>query len=163
GLGEYEFEAMHPEDIKRRRKNMLRRRLPHLVAERDETVVGYAYAVPFRKRPAYRYAVKHSIYVHKDHLHSGIGRRLLPALIDACAEAGYRQMIAYIDVANLPSIQLHEAPSLPAGRDSGGGRLQIRPLDGQPDDAARVGAGQLTAAGNLGPARSWAPPSATHP
>ena len=109
GLGEYEFEAMNPEDIKRRRKNMLRRRLPHLVAERDGTVVGYAYAVPFRKRPAYRYAVKHSIYVHKDHLHSGIGRRLLPALIDACAEAGYRQMIAYIEVANLPSMQLHEA------------------------------------------------------
>jgi L-amino acid N-acyltransferase YncA len=67
--------------------------------------------VPFRKRPAYRYAVKHSIYVHKDHLHSGIGRRLLPALIEACAAAGFRQMIAYIDVANLPSIQLHEAHS----------------------------------------------------
>ena len=109
GLGEYEFEPMNPEDIKRRRKNMLRRRLPHLVAERDGVIVGYAYAVPFRKRPAYRYAVKHSIYVHKDHLHSGIGRRLLPALIDACAGAGYRQMIAYIDVSNLPSIQLHEA------------------------------------------------------
>jgi L-amino acid N-acyltransferase YncA len=111
GLGEYEFEEMHPEDIKRRRKNMLKRRLPHLVAERAGTIVGYAYAVPFRKRPAYRYAVKHSIYVHKDHLHSGIGRRLLPALIEACAAAGFRQMIAYIDVANLPSIQLHEAHS----------------------------------------------------
>ena len=108
GLGEYEFEEMHPEDIKRRRKNMLKRRPPHLVAERSGTIVGYAYAVPFRKRPAYRYAVKHSIYVHKDHLHSGIGRRLLPALIEACATAGFRQMIAYIDVANLPSIQLHE-------------------------------------------------------
>jgi len=109
GLGEYEFEPMHPEDIKRRRKNMLKRRLPHLVAERDGMIVGYAYAVPFRKRPAYRYAVKHSIYVHKDHLHSGIGRRLLPALIEACAMDGYRQMIAYIEVTNLPSIQLHEA------------------------------------------------------
>ena len=109
GLGEYEFEEMHPEDIKRRRKNMLKRRLPHLVAERAGMIVGYAYAVPFRKRPAYRYAVKHSIYVHKDHLHSGIGRRLLPALIEACAAAGFRQMIAYIDVSNLPSIQLHEA------------------------------------------------------
>jgi phosphinothricin acetyltransferase len=109
GLGVYEFEPMHPEDIKRRRKNMLSRRLPHLIAERDGVIVGYAYAVPFRKRPAYRYAVKHSIYVHKDHLHSGIGRRLLPALIEACAEAGYRQMIAYIEVSNVPSIQLHEA------------------------------------------------------
>ena len=65
--------------------------------------------MPFRKRPAYRFAVKNSIYVHKDHLHSGIGRRLLPALIEACAAAGYRQMIAYIDAMNTPSIQLHEA------------------------------------------------------
>ena len=68
----------------------------------------YAYAVPFRKRPAYRYAVKHSIYVHPDHQRSGIGRRLLPALIDACASAGFRQMIGYIDAANAASIRLHE-------------------------------------------------------
>jgi phosphinothricin acetyltransferase len=72
-------------------------------------VVGYAYAVPFRKRPAYRFAVKHSIYVHPDHLGSGIGRRLLPALIDACTAAGYRQMIAYVDAENFPSQKLHEA------------------------------------------------------
>jgi L-amino acid N-acyltransferase YncA len=109
GEGEVELEPLDAEDIKRRRRNMLRRRLPHLVAEREGKVVGYAYAVPFRKRPAYRYAVKHSIYVHKGHLHSGVGRRLLPALIEACAAAGYRQMIAYVDLANLPSIQLHEA------------------------------------------------------
>ena len=67
-------------------------------------VVGYAYAVLFRKRPAYRYTVKHSIYVHPEHLHAGIGRALLPALIDACAAAGYRQMIGYIDAANAPSL-----------------------------------------------------------
>src|SRR3977135_818700 len=109
GLGTIDPEPLHDEDIKRRRKNMLKRRLPHLVAERDGMIVGYAYAVPFRKRPAYRYAVKHSIYVHADHLHSGVGRRLLPALIDACAAAGFRQMIAYIDVANAPSQHLHEA------------------------------------------------------
>ena len=66
---------------------MRKHRLPHLVADRDGTVVGYAYAVPFRKRPAYRYTLKHSIYVHPDHLHSGVGRTLLPALIDACAAA----------------------------------------------------------------------------
>ena len=50
-------------------------RLPHLVAEENGVVVGYAYAVPFRKRPAYRYAVKHSIYVHNDHLQREIGNR----------------------------------------------------------------------------------------
>jgi len=109
GLGDVEVEPLHPEDIKRRRKNMLKRRLPHLVAELGGVVVGYAYAVPFRKRPAYRYTVKHSIYVHHEYLHSGIGRRLLPALIDACAAAGYRQMIGYIDPSNRASLQLHDA------------------------------------------------------
>ena len=102
-------EAPDADDLKRRRKNMLRGRLPHLVAEQNGVVIGYAYAVPFRKRPAYRYAVKHSIYVHHEHLSRGVGRLLLPALIDACAAAGYRQMIGYIDAANPPSLKLHES------------------------------------------------------
>jgi phosphinothricin acetyltransferase len=108
GLGAFDFEPLDGNDIKRRRKNMVKHRLPHLVADHDGQVIGYAYAVPFRKRPAYRYAVKHSIYVHPDHLNAGVGRRLLPALIEACTAAGYRQMIAYVDVANLPSQHLHE-------------------------------------------------------
>lgn len=105
----YDPETLQPEDLKRRRRNMRKHRLPHLVADRAGAVVGYAYAVQFRKRPAYRYTVKHSIYVHPDHLHAGIGRALLPALIDACAAAGFRQMIGYIDAANAPSIGLHVA------------------------------------------------------
>ncbi len=109
GLGDYEIEPFQSDDLKRRRKTMLKRRLPHLVADKDGKVVGYAYAVPFRKRPAYRYTVKHSIYVHKDHLHEGIGRQLLPALIEACGEGGYRQMISYIDGANIASLHLHES------------------------------------------------------
>lgn len=109
GLGDVDIEPTQADDIKRRRKNMLRRRLPHLAAERDGVIVGYAYAVPFRKRPAYRYAVKHSIYVHPGHVGTGIGRKLLPALIEACASAGYRQMFAYIDAENVASLSLHEA------------------------------------------------------
>jgi len=108
GLGEMDVEPLNGEDIKRRRKNMLKHRLPHLVAEYLGAVIGYAYAVPFRKRPAYRYTVKHSIYVHPDHLNAGVGRRLLPVLIDACTAAGCRQMIAYIDTANVPSQRLHQ-------------------------------------------------------
>jgi phosphinothricin acetyltransferase len=109
GVGDVDIEPTQSDDIKRRRKNMLRRRLPHLAAERDGVIVGYAYAVPFRKRPAYRYAVKHSIYVHPDHVSTGIGRLLLPALIEACAGVGYRQMFAYIDADNAASLSLHEA------------------------------------------------------
>ncbi|KQP52683.1 GCN5 family acetyltransferase [Methylobacterium sp. Leaf399] len=108
-IGDFEEDPLQPDDLKRRRKAMRKKRLPHLVADRDGVVAGYAYAVPFRKRPAYRYTLKHSIYVHHDHLNAGIGRRLLPALIEACAAGGYRQMIGYIDARNEASLRLHEA------------------------------------------------------
>jgi phosphinothricin acetyltransferase len=103
-----DIETPDADDIKRRRKSMLRRRMPHLVAEDSGVVLGYAYAVPFRKRPAYRNTVKHSIYIHHDHLRRGLGRRLMEALIDACAAAGFRQMIGYIDAANAASLAIHE-------------------------------------------------------
>ncbi|MBV9287867.1 MAG: N-acetyltransferase [Hyphomicrobiales bacterium] len=105
---EGDFEVPDAEDLKRRRKSMRGRKMPHIVAERLGVVVGYAYAVPFRKRPAYRYCLKHSIYVRSDQLHVGIGRKLMAALIDACAAAGFRQMIGYIDAANMASLGLHE-------------------------------------------------------
>ena len=104
----HDAEMPNPDDIKKRRRSMRKHHVPHLVTEIGGAVVGYAYAVLFRKRPAYRYTLKHSIYIHPDHLNAGIGRILLPALIDACAAAGYRQMIGYIDATNKPSIGLHE-------------------------------------------------------
>ena len=109
GLDVGEFEPPDAEDLKRRRKNMQKRKMPHIVAEENGAAVGYAYAVPFRKRPAYRYAIKHSIYVHNDHLRRGVGRLLMGALIDSCAAAGFRQMIGYIDAANQASLRLHES------------------------------------------------------
>ena len=107
-LGNYQDEPLVAEDLKQRRKNMRKRNLPHLVADVSGFVAGYSYAVPFRKRPAYRFAVKHSIYIHPDFMHAGIGRLLLPALIEECARAGYWQMIGYIDASNEASLRLHE-------------------------------------------------------
>ncbi|MGJ5095455.1 N-acetyltransferase family protein [Bradyrhizobium oligotrophicum] len=100
--------APEPDDLKQRRKNLRNHRLPHLVATFRGEVVGYAYVVLFRKRPAYRFAVKHSIYVHHEHLGRGVGRLLMQALIDASAAAGYRQMIGYIDADNVASLGIHE-------------------------------------------------------
>jgi phosphinothricin acetyltransferase len=104
-----EIDAPDADDLKRRRKNMQRGRLPHVVADEAGEVLGYAYAVLFRKRPAYRYTVKHSIYVRNDRLGRGVGRLLLASLIDACAAGGYRQMIGYIDGANEASLRLHKS------------------------------------------------------
>ena len=101
-------DTLQPDDLRDRRKNLRDRRFPHLVAVHNGDVVGYAYVVLFRKRPAYRYTVKHSIYVHHEHVGRGIGQLLIQALIDACAAAGFRQMIGYIDADNAASLGLHE-------------------------------------------------------
>jgi L-amino acid N-acyltransferase YncA len=97
-----------PDDLLDRRKNFRSHRLPHLVATRGGDVVGYAYVALFRKRPAYRFTVKHSIYVHQDHQRCGVGRHLMHELIDACAAAGCRQMIGYVDADNASSLAIHE-------------------------------------------------------
>lgn len=107
--GAFADEPMREEDLKARRKNMKKKRLPHLVADAGGEVAGYAYAVPFRKRPAYLFTLKHSIYIHPDYLRAGIGKLLLPALIDACTREGYYQLIGYIDAANAGSLKLHES------------------------------------------------------
>ena len=97
-----------PDDLRQRRKNLYNHRLPHLAATFRGEVIGYAYIVHFRKRPAYRYTAKHSIYVHHEHQGRGVGRLLLQALIDACAAAGFRQMIGYIDADNTASLAIHD-------------------------------------------------------
>ena len=81
---------------------------PWLVAEDAGEIAGYAYATPYRSRPAYRHTVENSIYVRVDRLGTGLGKLLLPALIAATQICGMHQMVAVIgDSANLASIRLH--------------------------------------------------------
>jgi len=83
--------------------------LPYLVAEVSGRVTGYAYASHYRSRPAYRFTVEDSVYVHPDFRGLGLGRMLLSRLIELCNAGGYRQMIAIIGESNnTASIRLHE-------------------------------------------------------
>ena len=110
GLATFEEKPPDVAELARRRAELLARGLPHLVAELDGAVAGYAYAGPYRPRPAYRHTVEDSVYLAPEHIGRGVGRALLTQLIDACTAAGYRQMIAVIgDSANAPSIGLHAA------------------------------------------------------
>jgi phosphinothricin acetyltransferase len=110
GTGTFEVDPPADDEIARRRGEVLGRGLPWLVAEAGGEVVGYAYAAPFRMRPAYRFCVEDSIYLRPDAAGRGIGRLLLAELLARCADAGARQMLAVIgDSANDASIALHRA------------------------------------------------------
>jgi phosphinothricin acetyltransferase len=110
GFGSFEEEPPDLAELMRRRADYLSRRLPYLVAEIDGRIVGYAYAGPYHRRPAYRWSVEDSIYVAPTTQRRGIGRALLERLIAEAEMGGFRQMIAVIgDSANLASIELHRA------------------------------------------------------
>ncbi|MDF2094461.1 GNAT family N-acetyltransferase [Aquibaculum arenosum] len=110
--GTASFELAPPDgaDFARRCRTVLDAGLPWLVAKRDEQVLGYAYAGVYRPRPAYRFTVEDSVYVHPAARGQGLGRALLAAVVDEATRAGRRQMVAVVgDSANTGSIALHEA------------------------------------------------------
>ena len=117
GLASFEIDPPDAAEMARRREQVLAQGLPHLVAELDGRVAGYAYAALFRARPAYRFTVEDSIYVEAGAVGRGAGRLLLERLVAECTRAGYRQMIAVIgDSDNAASIGLHAACGFkPAG------------------------------------------------
>ncbi|MFN0265037.1 N-acetyltransferase family protein [Tepidamorphus sp. 3E244] len=84
---------------------------PYIVAERDGQVLGYAYAGAYHKRAAYRFTVEDSVYIDRAARGTGLGKVLMHALIERCAQAGFRQMIAIISrsASSDASIGLHRA------------------------------------------------------
>ncbi len=110
GTASFELDPPDHAEMLRRFKALADVGFPYLIAEADRAIMGYAYAGPYRARPAYRFSVENSIYIAPHAHRRGVGRILLAALIDVCTQRGYRQMIAVIgDSANSGSIGLHRA------------------------------------------------------
>jgi L-amino acid N-acyltransferase YncA len=108
GTGTFELEPPDEADFARRWSAIRERGQPWIVAEEGQEVVGYAYAGPFRTRPAYDWIVEDSVYVRADRCGNGIGSALLRELITRCTATGYRQMVALIgDSENSGSVRLH--------------------------------------------------------
>jgi len=110
GTASFEYDPPDEAEMARRQRALLEGGYPYLVAGIGGAVAGYAYAGPYRTRPAYRYTVENSIYIAPEAHRRGLGRALLDRLIAECEARNYRLMIAVIgDSAQTPSIELHRA------------------------------------------------------
>ena len=120
-------------------KALLDGNFPYIVAETDGGVVGYAYAGPYRTRPAYRFSVEDSVYVDPKAQRLGIGRILLDRLIVESEKRGFRQMIAVIGDSSQTAVD-RAAPRrrLRHDRHDQECRIQVRPLARHRADAARA-------------------------
>jgi L-amino acid N-acyltransferase YncA len=109
GTASFETEPPDEAEMLRRQTALLKNGYPYFTGEIESVVAGYAYAGPYRARPAYKWSVEDSVYVAPDMHRKGIGALLLRALVAESAQRGYRQMVAVIgDSAQIGSIALHE-------------------------------------------------------
>lgn len=132
GTASYELEPPSRVEMGNRFDSLAAGGFPYLVAERSGAVLGYAYAGPFRPRPAYRFVVEDSVYVAPEAKGQGVGLLLMKALIEATRASGFRQIIAVIGDghADSASVRLHEKLGFRhAGRLEGSGYKHGRWLD----------------------------------
>ncbi|MCJ1713737.1 GNAT family N-acetyltransferase [Curtobacterium sp. VKM Ac-2922] len=95
---------------KKRFEEIRRRQLPFLVAVNPAgQLLGYALVDPWNPRDRSNHVVENSIYLGPASGGKGLGRALMEALLDACRDAGVREVVAVIaDRSADASIRLHE-------------------------------------------------------
>lgn len=82
-------------------------RYPAIVVERENEVVAWASAGPYRARPCYDPIAEHSVYVDRDHRGSGVGRIALEALCAEAEQLGFLKLVSRIFPENIASLALH--------------------------------------------------------
>ncbi|MCW2786825.1 MAG: hypothetical protein JWP74_3342 [Marmoricola sp.] len=81
---------------------------PFVVADDGGQVLGFAFASPFRERPAYHRTREVSVYLHRAARREGLGTRLYDELMDQLLGAGFHTALALIALPNKGSVRLHE-------------------------------------------------------
>ena len=90
----FEYEVPSIKEFQRRISHVLEQ-YPYLVAVLNGEIVGYAYASQFHERPACRWVVETSIYIHKDKKGLGIGKLLYKTLEDILKKQNILNVEAY--------------------------------------------------------------------
>ncbi|MDF2190243.1 GNAT family N-acetyltransferase [Paraflavitalea sp. CAU 1676] len=105
----YDYNAHTPAMRKQWWDTKVQQGFPVFVAVEDGKVVGFSSIGPFRAWAAYKYSVENSIYVAADQRGKGIGKLLMPPLIEAARQLNMHTILAGIDASNDASVKLHES------------------------------------------------------
>lgn len=82
--------------------------LPWLVAEREEQILGYAYADNWKSRSAYRHSKEVTVYISDIHRGEGVGSVLYQALFQRLKNLPIHALIGGITLPHPASVALHE-------------------------------------------------------
>ncbi|HMK05592.1 MAG TPA: GNAT family N-acetyltransferase [Ferruginibacter sp.] len=82
---------------------------PVFVAEEEGIILGMSTIGPFRVPTAYQFSVENTVHVAAHARGKGIGKLLMPPIIDAAKELNMHTIIAGIDAGNEISLHLHRS------------------------------------------------------
>ena len=80
----------------------------YFVAQLDAGILGFAYASPYRPRPAYDRTAEVSVYLAPQAQGRGLAQALYRALFAHLAARGFHTAVAIVTLPNPQSAQLHE-------------------------------------------------------
>ena len=80
----------------------------YFVAQSDAGILGFAYASPYRPRPAYERTAEVSVYLAPQAQGRGLAQALYRALFAHLAARGFHTAVAIVTLPNPQSAQLHE-------------------------------------------------------
>jgi len=91
-------------------KKIISKKLPYLVAEINNRVVGLAYLNNYRFKSGYKYTFENSIYIHPNFTNKRIGSKLIKKLISLSKKnKNIKNIVAVIgDSRNKISIKIHK-------------------------------------------------------
>ena len=78
-----------------------------MVAVDGDEVLGWGCVKRYSDRPGYAIACETSIYVARSAQGAGVGKQLLPRLVERAGTFGYRHLVAKIVAANQRSVDFH--------------------------------------------------------
>jgi L-amino acid N-acyltransferase YncA len=104
----FEENYVPPTELIKRIQQIQSIRLPWLIAESNDKILGYACAGKWKERAAYRFSVETTVYVQPNCLKEGIGSGLYNRLMDALKAKGYHAAMGGIALPNKASVGLHE-------------------------------------------------------
>ncbi len=104
----YDYEPRDFEAQKKWFDDKLAHNIPVIVAELENTPIGFATYGTFREKVGYRFTVEHSVYVADEFIGKGAGKFLLAELIQLGIKQGYHTMIGVVDSENKGSILFHQ-------------------------------------------------------
>ena len=100
----FEEEIVSPATMQERIAKVVDGGSPWIVVEEGGVIRGYAYAMPWRVRRAYRYSTETTVYISKPHVGKGLGSLLYRELLGRLTSFGVHVAIGGIALPNDASV-----------------------------------------------------------